>query len=197
MRRHARRAGVVGWVALLLAALVVAPANATRIRSVALAERSRVAGRIVVGRVSSVRLGSHPRYSRVVVTNVTVRVRETWKGAPGQTLSFMQFGDASATGRPTGARTRMPRIPGLPSYRVGEEILLFLYPPSAAGLTSPVGGLGGKNTVRRDPASGAGSVGEATLYRGEPATGAGTTPVSLETARGRVAASLREGDRRP
>jgi len=37
-----------------------------------------------------------------------------------------------------------------PRYRVGERALLFLYPPSRAGLTSTVGGKKGKLTVVAD-----------------------------------------------
>jgi len=33
------------------------------------------------------------------------------------------------------------------SYRPGEKVLLFLYPPSKLGLTSPVGGLNGRFNV--------------------------------------------------
>jgi len=33
------------------------------------------------------------------------------------------------------------------SYRPGERVLLFLYPPSKLGLTSPVGGLSGRFSV--------------------------------------------------
>lgn len=34
-------------------------------------------------------------------------------------------------------------------YRVGEQVLLFLYPPSKLGLTSPVGGGMGRFSVNR------------------------------------------------
>jgi hypothetical protein len=183
----------------LLAALTQAPAGATRIRTGTLAERSRAAERIVVGRVTGVRLGSHPRYPRVVVTHVTLRVNETWKGDQTGTLSFMQFGDASARGRAAtaGDRVRSPRIPGLPTYSVGEEVLLFLHRPSRAGLTSPVGGPAGKVAVQRSPASGALSVGQAVLEQGEASTAPGAGTITLEAARSRVSASLRREGRAP
>jgi len=42
------------------------------------------------------------------------------------------------------------RIPGIPTYAVGEEVLLFLNPPSRIGLTSPVGLFQGLFRVGRD-----------------------------------------------
>jgi hypothetical protein len=184
------------WVLVLLV-LVAAPADATRFRTVPLGERVRLAERIVVGRVSSVRVGAHPRYPRVVVTHVTLRVRETWKGETTETLSFMQFGDASDEPRPApqGGELYSPRIPGMPSYRVGEEVLLFLHRPSEAGLTSPVGGPAGKVPIRRDATTTTPGVPEATLAGGSEAAGGRT--VSLELARSRVRASLREKGRTP
>lgn len=181
----------------LLAVLTAGPSDATRMRSVPLEERARKAERIVVGRVTGARVGTHPRYPRVVVTHVTLRVRETWKGAPAEVVTFMQFGDAAGgTPKEREGRVRMPRIPGLPTYTVGEEVLLFLFPPSDAGLTSPVGGAGGKIRVRRDAATGAPSVEEAVLERGQIAPATDAT-VSLARARERVQASLREeGGRR-
>jgi hypothetical protein len=133
----------------------------------------------------------------VIVTHVTVRVRETWKGREETTFSFMQFGDASSSSRPaqSGERIRSPRIPGLPTYRVGEEVLLLLYPASDAGLTSPVGGMAGKIPIRRDPKAGTPSIGEATLERGVAA--GGSPEISLERARARVAASLRDEALKP
>ena len=41
-------------------------------------------------------------------------------------------------------------VEGVPSFRPGEEVIVFLYPESSAGLTSPVGLGQGKFTVRRD-----------------------------------------------
>jgi hypothetical protein len=41
---------------------------------------------------------------------------------------------------------------GGPRYRVGERLVLFLYPPSKLGLTSPVAGKWGRVPVTRDGA---------------------------------------------
>jgi hypothetical protein len=111
------------------------------------------AGTIVAARVVQVRPGTHPAYPRVGVTFVTLRVTEAFKGAAPGDFTFMQIGHAGDTPPPAGAANFL-LLPDLPSYRPGEEILLFLYPPSDAGLTSPVDGLRGKFPLARDPATG-------------------------------------------
>jgi hypothetical protein len=59
------------------------------------------------------------------------------------------------------ARGLALRVAGVPRYRVGQEVLLFLNPPSSLGLTAPVGfsqgvfdiarGADGKREIRLDP----------------------------------------------
>jgi hypothetical protein len=147
--------GLLGALALCLPAAPRAHADLTQ--PLALADLTRAAGTIVVGRVVAVRAGSHPRYRHVPVTFVTVRVAETWKGQPGRTLTFMQFGHAAATELPlahTPGRMAIARLGDLPTYAEGEEILLFLRRPSHAGLTSPVGGLTGRLGVLREAGTG-------------------------------------------
>lgn len=186
------------WLGLLLLLGAALPASASRQRPVPLAERTARAERIIVGRVTQVQVGHHPRYPRVPVTRVTVRVRQTWKGEPVETLTFLQYGDASADGPrlpENPGRVRIVRFPELPTYREGEEVLLFLRRPSAEGLTSPVGGHSGKIAVRRDPTTGASGVGEAALLAPHSARPSATLP--LTTVRDRVLAALRaEGGNR-
>jgi hypothetical protein len=43
-------------------------------------------------------------------------------------------------------------LAGAPTFRVGEEVVLFLYPESAKGFTSPVGFGQGKFFITRSPA---------------------------------------------
>jgi hypothetical protein len=195
MPRQARPA----WVGLLLWASVAAPAAADRMRPVSLAEMARSAGTIVVGGVTEVRVGPHPQHPRVMVTYVTLRVQDAWKGSPGRTLTFMQFGDASGAPLHAAApgQVRGLRFPGMPTYAEGEEVLLFLRRPSRAGLTSPVGGRAGKIAVRR---SGAGRAtlegGPIDLAGAAPGTRLGE-PVALESVRARVVRDLRvEGQAR-
>jgi len=59
------------------------------------------------------------------------------------------------------ARGLALHVAGVPRYRVGQEVLLFLNPPSSLGLTAPVGfsqgvfdiarGADGKREIRLDP----------------------------------------------
>jgi hypothetical protein len=151
--------GLLCGLALCLQAAPGAHADLTQ--PLALAGLTRAAGTIVVGRVVEVRAGSHPRYRHVPVTFVTVRVAETWKGQPGRTLTFLQFGHAAATEPPlahTPSRMPIARLEDLPTYAAGEELLLFLRRPSHAGLTSPVGGLTGKLGVLREAGTGRATV---------------------------------------
>jgi hypothetical protein len=121
-----------------------------------LADLTHAAGTVIVGRVTDVRVGSHPRYPRVTVTYVTLLVSDTWKGAPGRSLTFMQFGNASEAMVPRGAtgQVEISRFCDLPTYTGGEEVLLFLHPESPARLTSPVGGFAGKLAIHREPETG-------------------------------------------
>jgi hypothetical protein len=57
---------------------------------------------------------------------VTFRVEQAIRGVQaGQTLMIRQWAGLSQAGQ---------------GYRVGDRVLLFLYPPSRLGLTSPVAG---------------------------------------------------------
>ena len=64
---------------------------------------------------------------------ITLQVEQGFRGArSGQTVSFREWAGLWSTG----AR-----------YRVGQRVLLFLYSPSALGLTSPVGGEAGRFAI--------------------------------------------------
>jgi hypothetical protein len=164
-----------------------------------LASMTRAAGTILVGRVTGVRVAPHPRYTRLPMTTVTLRVSETWKGRHRATFSFTHFGDVSAEGAlvvASGPIVRQFRREDLPTYAVGEEIVLFLRRAGRSGLTSPVGGHLGKLIVRRNPQTGevtvAPSAGALTIQGGRvAAAGAAHAPVPLKTLRMRAAATLR------
>lgn len=205
-----RRGGGLWTGALLL--LLVPPAFATRQRPLSLAEMTRGATTIVVGRVTDVRVGAHPRHPDLTVTRVTLRISETWKGARTPVLTFMQIGDAAATPL---ARKRgetafgAERFPDLPTYTPGEEVVLFLRRPSGSGLTSPAALHAGKWSVDRNPRTGTAVLRRIprTLMRGSstqapvgPEAGPpGPHPdnaVTLEAARARVLGLVRtEGAR--
>ena len=107
-----------------------------------LEEMTERAGRIFSGQCTEVRVVEQPGRG-MPVTEVTFRVDRTLKGGPGGALTIRQPGVAGGTERGVG-------ILGLPRFRPGEEVILFLYGESASGLTSPVGLGQGKFTVVTD-----------------------------------------------
>ena len=69
--------------------------------------------------------------TNIPIVEYKFQVKQAIKGVTdGQTLVFRQV-DGSQVGK--------PGIPGVPQYRVGQELVLFLRKESARGLTSPVG----------------------------------------------------------
>jgi hypothetical protein len=76
-------------------------------------------------------------------------------------------------------------IPDLPTYRPGEEVLLFLYPATGTGLTSPVDGRQGKRPLLLDARTGESVVAERVLT----AAGAPQT-LPLATMRARLHAAV-------
>lgn len=127
----ARLPGLGFCLLLLLAAGVVAPFAAaggpgSAPSAATLQQLSRHAGFIFRGRVLSV---ERPRPARDTVTTVRVTflILEGIRGVrTGEQLTIQEWAGLWAGGRPR--------------YRVGQELLLFLYPRSRLGLTSPVGG---------------------------------------------------------
>jgi len=133
------------FAAALIAATAVLPgaARATTVLRVDLPTLTAGADRIFVGRVVTVQSGRDPR--PLPVTWVTFAVDEALKGEPGARLTIKQIGVSAPLADGT-----LYRIPALPTYREGDEVLLFLHPDSAAGFTSPVGFGQGRFRIRRD-----------------------------------------------
>lgn len=91
------------------------------------------AGIIFSGRVTSVGRGFSSSGEASSSTNVTFQVEHAMRGtAPGQSLTIREW---------AGLRNGGER------YRVGEDVLLFLYSPGKLGLTSPVSGAMGRFAV--------------------------------------------------
>jgi hypothetical protein len=180
--RRAWRAGLFALAILAAHSSLASGSPPVNLRS--LAQR---AGTIVTGRIVQVRPGTHPAYPRVGVTYVTLRVTEAFKGAAPGDFTFMQFGHAGDTLPPVG-QANFFLVQDLPAYHPGEEVLLFLYPPSDAGLTSPVDGARGKWPLARDSTTGRIQVVGLTL---SPSPGAGASQFRNGTDYGRVRASLR------
>jgi hypothetical protein len=96
---------------------------------------ARAAGMIFSGTVTKVEPRPATPASGHAVTTVaiTFHVENAIRGAtPGQELTISQWIGAWSSGQ---------------RYRVGERVLLFLYPPSKLGLTSCVGGAMGHFVV--------------------------------------------------
>jgi hypothetical protein len=89
----------------------------------------KAAGIIFSGRVTSVGHAA-PTGEGTGSTVVTFQVEHAVRGtSSGQSLTIREWSGLWARGE---------------RYRVGENVLLFLYPPSKLGLTSPVGGALGR-----------------------------------------------------
>jgi hypothetical protein len=93
---------------------------------------------IVVGQVVSARAEKHPELKNLNTVVVTLRVRETWKGAEQPTLTFRQY--------VWDIRDWEDRL----DYRKGQEVLLLLNGTSRIGLTSPAGLYQGRFRILRD-----------------------------------------------
>ena len=87
---------------------------------------SRAAGTIFSGRVISISRAPLAAKPAVEVVAITFHVENSIRGAiPGENLTIYQWMGAWSGGQ---------------RYRVGERLLVFLYPPSKLGLTSTVAG---------------------------------------------------------
>lgn len=98
---------------------------------------------IVRGQVRDITPG--PRGEGGPSTTVLVSVQEQWKGPKLSTLRLVQ---------PRGTEGEVSQaVPGLPTFRVGEEIILFVV-KEARGQYHVLGGKQGKFSIKTDPRSG-------------------------------------------
>ncbi len=93
---------------------------------------------IVRGNVVSVRVEKHPELSNLDTVVVTLRVRDSLKGAVRDTHTFRQY--------LWDLRDRLDAA----GYRKGQDLLLFLVAPSRYGLSSPAGLDQGRFRIERD-----------------------------------------------
>lgn len=112
-----------------------------RMLEVNLQKMTGLAGRIVAGRCMGIEKGFHPEYPRVKVTFVEIDIFDTIKGSTKTRFKFMQHGHGYQMSHTS-------------SFKEGEDILLFLYPESQYGFTSPVGGNQGKLSIGINSESG-------------------------------------------
>jgi hypothetical protein len=136
-----RRAACLFVFLLLYAPPLARSSQVTRLDTSGLVRES---SDIVIGQVESA--STHWNESRsAIVTEVTVRVSQTLKGAAADRLVLRQMG-----GEVDGMRYS---IPGSPSFTLGEEALLFVW-RDAAGRPQVDGLAQGKFDIAKDPATG-------------------------------------------
>ena len=107
--------------ALLAFALVAPPAAASVVLKSNVEEMTRLSALVVHGEVLSVAPYKRPGSRMQIVTDVTLRVIEVMKGDhEGPNLTF------TLPGGRVGDYTM--KIPGMPQFRAGEAVVLFLEP---------------------------------------------------------------------
>jgi len=132
----------IGW-SLLLFLVFVGESWAMQSIKMNLESITKKAGRIVEGVVLSASEGSVivPGGQSVPVTKYTLSVFQSLKGQTGQTVVVKQVRLGASSGM-AGA--------GLPGYKVGEHLILFLTAESPLGLSAPVGLMQGVFQVQKD-----------------------------------------------
>jgi len=94
---------------------------------------ARAAGMIFSGTVTNIERRPATRGQAVETVAITFRVENAIRGAtPGEALIISQWMGLWSSGQ---------------RYRLGERVLVFLYPSSKVGLTSCVGGLMGRFAI--------------------------------------------------
>ena len=131
-------------LALLACALLsFSLAHASRVRPINIEEMSQRADRIFLGRCVGVRAELDPDLGQMV-TYATFVTHRAVKGSAHGKVTIKLLGDQVEDGSPVRG------IEGVPRFREGEEVVLFLYGDSGRGLTSPVGLGQGKFVVFED-----------------------------------------------
>ena len=99
---------------------------------------TRQAGKIFAGRIVSIEAERTPASGQLNSVQITVQVEQGIRGArTGDVTSFREWAGLWSGG----AR-----------YRLGQRLVLFLYPLSSLGFTSPVGGSAGQLAIDRNGA---------------------------------------------
>jgi len=129
MRTGKKRTGTAG-ILLLLILLFWGNAAAISVRAVDLEDMVGSANRIFLGKV----VGASTFYDSRISCDVTIYTMAVLEGifgtSKGETITFRQVGNQYG---------RNNQVIGIPVYRKGEDVLLFLHGDSRHGLTSPVG----------------------------------------------------------
>ena len=158
--RRLRSLSCLGFSLLLTATALAAqqsPVSNLRYR-LDLRPMTRAAGAIFTGTVTAVRHIPVTQGNQLETVEIIFQVEQAVRGAtPGERLAIREWAGLWSVGE---------------RYKVGERVLLFLYPTSKLGLTSPVGGAMGRFAVDAH--------GRVTL--GEPGIGADSRAGVLDSA---------------
>jgi hypothetical protein len=114
-------------VVALCAIAVGAPARASLVQAMSLAELTATADRIIVGDVLSVQTAWDPTH-RNIISTVEIGVQENWKGAqpPDGKVVIRQLGGTVGEIEMT--------VVGMPRFVAGERSLLFLHGGLVVGM---------------------------------------------------------------
>jgi hypothetical protein len=126
-----RRVSLISTLVSLALSCALVTVEASQVRSIDLEQMTQRAARIFSGRC----VATEVVFDATVggrVTVATFSVDRGVKGTPERTVTVRMLGAS------TGDR-REGDTAGVPAFRVGEEVVLFLYGESALGLTAPVG----------------------------------------------------------
>ena len=134
--------------ALVLALLGASVATATTVQKLSLQDLARKSDAIVVGEVEQT-VSRWDDQGKEIYTYVTVRVTDQVKGRKNQKG---QKGPETLTLRQLGGQVDKIAsvVPGMPEFRKGEEVVLFLSQKDAAGYPWVVGLQQGKYSVVTD-----------------------------------------------
>lgn len=139
-----RRALAATTLPVVLLALAPAAPGTTYVRELGARDLGESAVAVVRGEVGDVRSFWNERRTKIF-TEIVVRTQQTFKGSPGAAVTLLQLGGVVDDVRVT--------VHGALSWRVGEEVLLFLE-PAGRGRYQVAGFSQGKLPIERDPATG-------------------------------------------
>lgn len=136
MRRIKPTTLAVALAALGCAWLWAPSAYALNTNPMNVADLIRESNQIVVGTVTSVNQGIGA--NRLPYTEVQVNVAESVLGTSGRTLTFRQFGLQDALPASNGRRY-VGLVTGMPQYKAGDAVVLFLGRTSSIGYRTTIG----------------------------------------------------------
>jgi hypothetical protein len=144
MRKHYRL--ILGVLMVVCLAATVHNAVATSVQKMTVADLVNYGDKIIVGRVVAITDGFDA--SNLPYTDVTVAVRESLKGNASGNYTFRQFGLTQPRDMGNGKTYLGVSPDGFPRFKMGEDVVLFLFAKTSKGFESTAGLMQGKFTVK-------------------------------------------------